>query len=106
MDERELLAQRFESYRDHLHSVAYRMLGSAAEAEDAVQDAWLRVSRAGADGVDNLDGWMTTIVGRVCLDRLRARNARREETLGGHEPEPGMRRHEQSPDSDVELADS
>jgi RNA polymerase sigma-70 factor (ECF subfamily) len=106
MDERELLAQRFEAYRDHLHRVAYRMLGSAAEAEDAVQEAWLRVSRAGTDEVDNLGGWMTTIVGRVCLDKLRARNARREETLDGQEPEPGTRRHERSPEADVELADS
>jgi RNA polymerase sigma-70 factor (ECF subfamily) len=106
MDERELLARRFESYRDHLHGVAYRMLGSAAEAEDAVQEAWLRVSRAGVDDVDNLGGWMTTVVGRVCLDRLRARNARREESLGEHEPEPGARHHERSPEADVELADS
>jgi RNA polymerase sigma-70 factor (ECF subfamily) len=106
MDERELLAQRFESYRDHLHGVAYRMLGSAAEAEDAVQEAWLRVSRADTDEVDNLGGWMTTIVGRVCLDKLRVRKARREETLDGHEPEPGTPHHAQSPEADVELADS
>jgi RNA polymerase sigma-70 factor (ECF subfamily) len=107
MDERELLAQRFETYRAHLYKVAYRMLGSAAEADDAVQEAWLRVSRAGADGVDNLRGWMTTIVGRVCLDRLRAHNARREEMLGDHEPEPAaMSRQARSADEDVELADS
>jgi RNA polymerase sigma-70 factor (ECF subfamily) len=106
MDEREMLARRFEAYRDHLHGVAYRMLGSAVEAEDAVQEAWLRVSRAGADEVENFGGWMTTIVGRVCLDRLRARTARREETLDGHEPEPGTRLHERSPEADVELADS
>jgi RNA polymerase sigma-70 factor, ECF subfamily len=107
MDERELLAQHFETHRQHLRSVAYRMLGSAAEADDVVQEAWLRVSRAGADEVDNLRGWMTTIVGRVCLDRLRARNARREETLELHEPRPaagwGTAR---SPEEDVELADS
>jgi RNA polymerase sigma-70 factor (ECF subfamily) len=107
MDERELLARRFESYRAHLQGVAYRMLGSTAEAEDAVQEAWLRVSRAGGDGVDDLGGWMTTIVGRVCLDRLRARHARREETLDGHEPEPGTHRpHERSAEEEVELADS
>ena len=107
MDEHELLARQFESYRDRLYTAAHRMLGSAAEAEDAVQETWLRVSHAGVDGVDNLGGWLTTIVGRVCLDRLRARKARREEVLDGHEPEPDMaRRHELTPDVDVELADS
>lgn len=107
MDERELLARRFEAYRAHLRGVAYRMLGSAEEADDAVQETWLRMSRASADGVDNLGGWMTTIVARICLDRLRARTARPEETLDGHELEPSERRwHERSPDEDVELADS
>jgi RNA polymerase sigma-70 factor (ECF subfamily) len=107
MDERELLAQRFEKHREHLRGVAYRMLGSAAEADDAVQEAWLRMSRAGVDGVDNLGGWMTTIVGRVCLDMLRARKARREETLGAHEPQPHAgRRHERNPEQDAELADA
>lgn len=107
MDETELLAQRFESYRAHLNKVAYRMLGSAAEAEDAVQESWLRMSRAGSEGVDNLRGWMTTIVGRVCLDRLRAHNARREEMLGDHEPEPAaMPSPVRSAEQDVELADS
>ncbi len=107
MDERELLARQFESYRDKLNSAACRMLGSTVEAEDAVQEAWLRVSHAGIDGVDNLGGWLTTIVGRVCLDKLRARKSRREETLDGQEPEPDVRRrHEWSPEMDVELADS
>ncbi len=111
MDERDLLARRFQDHRAHLRGVAYRMLGSAAEAEDAVQEAWLRVSRAGADGVDNLGGWLTTVVGRVCLDALRTRRARREEALDTHEPEPQLepgagRRHERAPDRDVELADS
>ena len=107
MNETELLAQRFETHRAHLHKVAYRMLGSAAEAEDAVQEAWLRVSRAGTDGVDNVRGWMTTIVGRVCLDRLRAHHARREEMLGGDEPQPAAASHSmRSADEDVELADS
>ena len=107
MNERELLAQQFESYRYRLHSAAYRMLGSTVEAEDAVQEAWLRVSHAGTDGVDNLGGWLSTIVGRVCLDKLRARRAHAEETLDGHEPEPDMqRRHERSPEMEVELADS
>src|SRR6185437_14399340 len=107
MNEHELLAQQFESYRDKLNSAAYRMLGSTVEAEDAVQEAWLRVSNAGTDGVDNIGGWLTTIVGRVCLDKLRARRAHREETLEGHEPEPDVqRRHEWGPEMDVELADS
>ena len=107
MDERELLAQRFQRHRTHLHKVAYRMLGSAVEAEDAVQEAWLRVSGAGDDEVDNVRAWMTTIVARVCLDMLRTRNARREEALDAHEPEPsGQRRHERSVEDDLELADS
>ena len=107
MDDRELLARQFENHRQHLRGVAYRMLGSAAEADDVVQEAWLRVSRAGADGVDNLRGWMTTIVGRVCLDRLRARNARREETLALDDVDSDASgHHERSPEEDVELADS
>ena len=107
MDEHELLARRFEDHRARLRGVAYRMLGSAMEADDALQEAWLRMSRASADGVDNLGSWMATIVGRVCLDILRARTARREEELGGHEPErDGARRHERTPGEDVELADS
>ncbi|MEV4255570.1 sigma-70 family RNA polymerase sigma factor, partial [Spirillospora sp. NPDC049652] len=74
----ESLAARFEEHRAHLHAVAYRVLGSDSEADDAVQEAWLRVSRAGTDGVDNLGGWLTTIVGRVALNMLRARTTRRE----------------------------
>jgi RNA polymerase sigma factor (sigma-70 family) len=84
----EWLADRFEEQRPHLRSVAYRMLGSLSEAEDAVQDTWLRVSRAGVSGVENLGGWLTTIVARVCLNMLRARNLRREESLDGHVPDP------------------
>jgi RNA polymerase sigma-70 factor (ECF subfamily) len=107
MDERELLARKFQAHRAHLRAVAYRMLGSDPEADDAVQESWLRVSRAGADGIDNLVGWMTTIVGRVCLDMLRTRHARREEALGAHEPEPATgRRHERNPEDDAQLADS
>jgi RNA polymerase sigma factor (sigma-70 family) len=95
MDDRDhdWLAERFEAHRPHLRAVAYRMLGSAAEADDAVQDTWLRASRAGADEVDNLGGWLTTVVGRVCLDMLRSRRSRREEPLdarlahGGPDPE-------------------
>src|SRR5579872_7291707 len=80
------LAERFEEERPHLRSVAYRMLASLTEAEDALQDAWVRVSRAGAEGVDNLGGWLTTIVARVCLNMLRARRVRREESLDGRLP--------------------
>ncbi len=91
MDGDEWLARRFEAQRAHLREVAYRMLGSAEEAEDAVQEAWLRMSRAGADDVENVGGWMATIVGRVCLDALRTRKARREEALGPREPAAGCR---------------
>ncbi len=88
MDEKEWLAERFEEHRAHLRAVAYRMLGSLAEADDAVQDAWLRASRAGADEVGDLGGWLTTIVARVCLNMLRARNVRRAESLGGAPARP------------------
>ena len=88
MDEGDWLAERFEENRTHLRAVAYRMLGSLSEADDAVQDAWLRVSRADTSGVDNLGGWLTTVVARGCLDRLRARASRREQPLGVHLPEP------------------
>ena len=88
MDEDEWLAERFEEHRAHLRAVAYRMLGSLAEADDAVQDTWLRLSRSGADEVENLGGWLTTIVARVCLNMLRSRNVRREESLEVHLPDP------------------
>ena len=88
MNEHELLAERFEEHRPHLRAVAYRMLGSLTDADDAVQDAWLRVSRADSDGVENLRGWLTTIFARVCLNTLKARNSRPEEPLGSHVPDP------------------
>jgi len=88
MDERDWLARRFEAHRPHLRAVAYRMLGSLSEADDAVQEAWLRLSRIDAGAVDNLGGWLTTVVARLCLDMLRARTARREEPLGPHLPDP------------------
>src|SRR5919205_2588850 len=88
MDDNEWLADRFEEHRAHLRAVAYRMLGSLTEVDDAVQDAWLRVSRAGASEVENLGGWLTTILARVCLNMLRARNTRREESFGAHLPDP------------------
>ena len=82
MDEHDFLAERFEEHRTHLRAVAYRMLGSISEADDALQEAWLRLSRSGTSGVENLGGWMTTIVARVCLNMLRSRTSRREEPLG------------------------
>jgi RNA polymerase sigma factor (sigma-70 family) len=94
MDERDWLAERFEDHRPHLRAVAYRMLGSLSEADDAVQDAWLRLSRSGTGGVDNLGGWLTTVVARLCLDRLRARAARREQPLGVHLPDPIVSRQD------------
>lgn len=84
----EWLAQQFELNRGHLRAVAYRMLGSVSEAEDAVQEAWLRLSRADGTEIDNLGGWLTTVVSRICLDSLRARSARREEPIDGDKPEP------------------
>jgi RNA polymerase sigma factor (sigma-70 family) len=87
MSEHQWLAEQFEVNRGHLRAVAYRMLGSLSEAEDAVQDAWLKVSRADVSAVENLGGWLTTLVARVCLDMLRARKSRREESFGAQVPE-------------------
>src|SRR3989441_8849610 len=81
MNETDWLAEGFEANRSHLRAVAYRMLGSPSEADDAVQESWLRLSRSGATGVENLGGWLTTVVARVCLDMLRSRKSRREEPL-------------------------
>jgi RNA polymerase sigma-70 factor (ECF subfamily) len=86
MDRNELLARGFEAHRGHLRSVAYRMLGSLSEADDAVQESWLRLSRADTSGVENLRGWLTTVVGRVCLDMLRSRTSRREDPLPDDAP--------------------
>ena len=91
MDDHEWLAQRFEAQRAQMQAVAFRLLGSTTAAEDAVQEAWLRVSRAGADGVENLGGWLTTVVSRVCLNMLEARRSRREDPLDLHAPGPGGR---------------
>lgn len=107
MDERDWLVERFEEHRPHLRAVAYRMLGSLAEADEAVQDAWIRVSRAGADGVENLRAWLTTIVARVCLNALRARKARPEDAAGVHLPDPIVRRpDEHDVESEALMADS
>src|SRR5919106_4838347 len=106
MNEREYLAERFEEYRTHLRAVAYRMLGSSSEVDDAVQEAWLRLSRSDTAGIDNLGGWLTTVVARVCLDVLRSRKARREEPLDG-EPEPASGHATASdPEREAELADN
>jgi len=94
MDEHAGLAGRFEASRAHLRAVAYRMLGSRCEADDAVQEAWLRLSRSEASSVDNLGGWLTTVVARVCLDMLRSRKSRREESLDAHASEPIVRRED------------
>ena len=87
MDENEWLARRFEAHRTHLQTVAYRMLGSLTEADDAVQESWRRLSRTDTSGVENLAGWLTTVVGRVCLDMLRSRKSRREDPLDDHVPD-------------------
>jgi len=107
MDENEWLADRFEEYRPHLRAVAYRMLGSLTDADDAVQDTWLRVTRADAGQVENLGGWLTTIVARICLNMLRARTTRREESLDGHIPDPLISPEGASqPEEEALLADS
>jgi RNA polymerase sigma factor (sigma-70 family) len=107
MHEHDWLAERFEANRARLRAAAYRMLGSLSEADDAVQEAWLRLSRSGTSGVENLGGWLTTIAGRVCLDMLRTRTSRREEPLGLHMPAPVVSRHDGTgPEDDALLADS
>ena len=107
MDDSEWLAGQFEEHRAHLRAVAYRMLGSMAEADDALQDAWLRASRAGAGEVENLGGWLTTIVARVCLNTLRSRQARREAPLEVHLPDPVVSPEgELQPEEEAVLADS
>jgi RNA polymerase sigma-70 factor (ECF subfamily) len=88
VDDHELLARRFEEHRSHLRAVGYRVLGSLAEADDAVQEAWLRLSRSDTSGVENLGGWLTTVVGRICLDMLRSRTSRREDPLDVRVPDP------------------
>src|SRR5207245_9103857 len=88
MSEREWLAERFEANRTHLRAVAHRMLGSLSDADDAVQESWLRLSRSDTSDVANLGAWLTTVVARVCLDMLRSRKSRREEPLGVHVPDP------------------
>src|SRR5215510_2195272 len=107
MDEDQWLAARFEEHQGELRAVAYRMLGSLAEADDAVQEAWLRFSRSDVSGVDNLGAWLTTVVGRVCLNMLRSRTTRREDPLTLHLPDPVVTRAEDTdPEHQALLADS
>ena len=107
MAEQEWLAERFEENRSRLRAVAYRMLGSAGEAEDAVQESWLRLSRVDAGDIENLSGWLTTVVARVCLDVLRSRKSRGEEQLSEQTHEPTVKRGARSdPEQEAMLADS
>jgi len=107
MDDSEWLAERFEDHRPRLRAVAYRMLGSLNDAEDAVQDTWERVNRAGADEIENLGGWLTTIVARICLNMLRARNVRREEPFENRLPDPIVSSEgELLPEDEALLAES
>src|SRR5713226_6086003 len=102
----EQLAEQFEAHRPHVRAVAYRMLGSVSEAEDAVQEAWIRLSRTDVSGVDNLRGWLTTVVARVCLDMLRTRASSREDPLDVHVPDPIIRaisRGDEGPETDTML---
>jgi RNA polymerase sigma factor (sigma-70 family) len=106
----EQLAEQFEAHRPHVRAVAYRMLGSVGEAEDAVQEAWIRLGRTDVSSVDNLRGWLTTVVARVCLDMLRTRASRREDSLDVHVPDPIVARsdggRDQGPEAEAMLADS
>src|SRR5215831_1095474 len=102
----ERLAGQFEEHRGHLRAVAYRMLGSASEAEDAVQESWIRLGRTDVSDVENLRAWLTTVVARVCLDQLRTRTSRQEDPLDVHVPDPIIARADGNPESDAVLADS
>ena len=107
MNKLELLAERFEEQRPHLRAVAYRMLGSLSEADDAVQETWLRVSRADSGGIENLRAWLTTITARICLNTLKSRNSRPEEPVGAHVPDPIISLDDRlDPEQEVLLADS
>src|SRR6266511_3900644 len=107
MDQQSWLTERFEENRTRLRGVAYRMLGSISEAEDAVQEAWLRLNRIDTAAVENLGGWLTTVVSRVCLDMLRSRKSRREEPMGAQVTEPSVVRAEGAdPEGEAVLADS
>jgi RNA polymerase sigma factor (sigma-70 family) len=101
------LAEQFREHRERLRAIAYRMLGTAADADDAVQETWLRLDRSDATGIDNLGGWLTTVTARVCLNMLRARAARREQPLDAHVPDPILHRADaRNPEHEAVLADS
>ena len=107
MEEHDWPAERFEEIRPHLRGVAHRMLGSLSEADDAIQESWLRLSRSDTSGVENLRGWLTTVVARVCLDMLRSRMSRREEPLNAQEPAPMVGREDGiDPEHETLLAES
>ncbi|HXI20250.1 MAG TPA: sigma-70 family RNA polymerase sigma factor, partial [Gemmatimonadales bacterium] len=106
MGEQDWLAERFEEHRPRLRAVAYRMLGSLSDADDAVQETWLRVTRAGTDEVENLGAWLTTVVARVCLNVLRSRQSRREAPLGGGGSDAGVPAGGLDPEEEAQLADS
>ncbi len=107
MNEHNWLAEQFEENRSHLKAVAYRMLGSVSDADDAVQEAWLRLSRSDASRVENLTGWLTTVVARLCLDMLRSRKSRREESMDAQVTKPlASRQPGIDPQTEVQLADS
>lgn len=106
MTESQFLAERFEQNRDHLRAVAYRILGSLAEADDAVQEAWLRLSRTDTGSIDNFGGWLTTVVSRVCLDMLRSRNSRREDEFDEQSSAQPKIRSSPNPEQEALLADS
>jgi len=107
MDERDWLAERFQEHRPRLRAVAYRMLGSTSEADDAVQEAWIRLGRSNAGEIDNLEAWLVSVVGRVALNMLRSRKTRREEPLDAHLPDPIVDRADDiDPEHEALLADS
>src|SRR5262249_17069391 len=106
MDQQKLLAEQFQAHQSRLRAVAYRMLGSLSDADDPVQETWLRLSRSGASGIDNLAGWLTTVVARVCLDVLRSRKLRREEPFSAHVPEPIVYQDGIEPGQEAALAES
>jgi RNA polymerase sigma-70 factor (ECF subfamily) len=107
MDEQGVLAERFETHRGRLRAVAYRMVGSLSEADDAVQEAWIRISRVDTSNIENMGGWLTTVVARICLNMLRARTSRREESLHLRVPDPILDREDRiDPEHEVLLGDS
>src|ERR671911_2848795 len=107
MEDHDFLAEQFEENRAHLRAVAYRMLGSLSEADDAVQETWLRLGRSDTSNIENLGGWLTTVVGRVCLDMLRSRTSRREVPLDADVPERTASRADGGdPEHEALLADS